>query len=138
MGGPAYAKEEEILVVYDKVVPHGCAGREPAGCRLQQHDDFYIRGPRTRDCAGSVGAQQTVDMRIPIPAKPFTLSGQVTAVEGEAYVLQEVSGAERCVAHDENTRIDRPANVGDWIEVFVDDRGRAILIQNIDEGEGLQ
>jgi len=81
---------------------------------------------------GTLGAQQAVDMRLPIPAQAITLSGQVTAVEGGAYVLQEVSGTERRVAHDENTRIDRPAHVGDRIEVIVDDRGRAILIRNID------
>jgi hypothetical protein len=81
---------------------------------------------------GTLGAQQAVGTRLPIPANAFTVSGQVTAVEGGAYVLQEISGIERRVAHDENTRIDRPAHVGDRIEVFVDDRGRAILIQNID------
>jgi hypothetical protein len=49
-----------------------------------------------------------------------------------------VSGNERRVAHDENTRIDRPAHVGDRIEAFVDDRGRAVLIRNIDHDEGSQ
>ena len=73
---------------------------------------------------GTLEAQQSVDMRLPIPAQAFTLRGQVTTVEGGAYVLQEVSGAERRVAHDENTRIDRPAHVGDRIEVIVDDSGR--------------
>jgi hypothetical protein len=77
-------------------------------------------------------------VRFPIPANAFPLSGQVTAVEGGAYVLQEVSGIERRVSHDENTRIDRPAHVGDRIEVFVDDKGRAVLIRNIDYGEGSQ
>ncbi|MBI3807521.1 MAG: hypothetical protein HY281_08435 [Nitrospirae bacterium] len=62
----------------------------------------------------------------------------MTAVEGGTYVLQEISGIERRVAHDENPRIDRPAHVGDRIEVFVDDRSRAILIRNIDSGEGSQ
>jgi len=62
----------------------------------------------------------------------------VTAVEGGAYVLQEVSGIERRVAHDENIRIDRPAHVGDRVEAFVDDRGRAVLIRNIDQDERSQ
>ena len=53
-------------------------------------------------------------------------------------MFQEVSGAERRVGHDENTRIDRPAHVGDRVEAFVDDRGRAVLILNIDQDERLQ
>ena len=81
---------------------------------------------------GTLGAQLAGKERLPIPANAFLLSGQVTAVEGGAYVLQEVSGIERRVSHDENTRIDRPAHVGDRIEVFVDDKGRAVLIRNID------
>jgi len=87
---------------------------------------------------GTLGAQPGSEVRLPIPAYAFSLKGQVTAVEGGAYVLQEVSGIERRVAHDENTRIDRPAHVGDWIEAFVDDKGRAVLIRNIDHDEGSQ
>ena len=86
---------------------------------------------------GTLGAQLGGDERLAIPGNAFYLKGQVTAVEGGAYVLQEVSGIERRVAHDENTRIDRPAHVGDRIEAFVDDKGRAVLIRNIDQ-EGSQ
>lgn len=53
-------------------------------------------------------------------------------------MLKGVSGVEHRVAHDEHTRIDRPAHVGDRIEAFVDDSGRAVLIRNIDQGEGSQ
>jgi len=84
---------------------------------------------------GTLGAQLAGDVRPPIPAHAFALSGQVTAVEGGAYVLQEVSGIEHRVAHDENTRIDRPAHVGDRIEAYVDGKGRAVLIRNIDQDE---
>ena len=87
---------------------------------------------------GTLGAQPGREARLPISANDFSLKGQVTAVEGGAYVLQEVSGIERRVAHDENTRIDRPAHVGDRIEAFVDDKGRAVLIRNIDQDEGSQ
>ena len=87
---------------------------------------------------GTLGAQLAGDVRLAMPTNVFSLIGQVTAVEGGAYVLQEVSGIERRVAHDENTRIDRPAHVGDRIEAFVDDRGRAVLIRNIDQDERLQ
>ena len=85
-----------------------------------------------------LGAQQTCDVRLVMPTNVFSLVGQVTAVEGGAYVLQEISGIERRVAHDENTRIDRPAHVGDRIEAFVDNKGRAVLIRNIDQEEGSQ
>ena len=84
---------------------------------------------------GTLGAQQTGDVRLAMPTNVFSLIGQVTTVEGGAYVLQEVSGIERRVAHDENTRIDRPAHVGDRIEAFVDDKGRAVLIRNIDQDD---
>jgi hypothetical protein len=87
---------------------------------------------------GTLGAQPVGNGRLLIPTMPPDASfllGQVTAIEGGAYVLRDVRGIERRVAHDENTRIDRPAHVGDRIEVFVDDRGRAIFIRNIDQGE---
>jgi hypothetical protein len=67
-----------------------------------------------------------------------SITGQVAAVEGGAYVIQEVSGLEHRVAHDENTRIDRLAHVGDWVEVFVDGKGRAVLIRNSDYDERQQ
>ena len=84
---------------------------------------------------GTLGAQPTGEMRIAMPAHVLSLRGQVTAIEGGAYVLQDVSGVEHRIAHDENTRIDRPAHVGDRIEAFVDDKGRAVLIRNIDHDE---
>ena len=87
---------------------------------------------------GTLGAQLGGDVRLAIPGNAFSLKGQVTAVEGGAYVLQEASGIERRLAHDENTRIDRPAHVGDRIEAFVDDKGRAVLIRNIDHDDDVQ
>jgi hypothetical protein len=84
---------------------------------------------------GTLGAQSTGEMRLAMPTNVLSLPGQVTVVEGGAYVLQDVSGVEHRIAHDENTRIDRPAHVGDRIEAFVDDRGRAVLIRNIDQDE---
>ena len=86
---------------------------------------------------GTLGAQPAGDVRQALPTNVFSLIGQVTAVEGGAYVLQEGSGIDHRVAHDENTRIDRPAHVGDRIEAFVDVRGRAVLIRNIDQDERL-
>ena len=87
---------------------------------------------------GTLGAQSTGEMRLAMPTNVISLPGQVTAVEGGAYVLQDVSGVEHRIAHDENTRIDRQAHVGDRIEAFVDSRGRAVLIRNIDHNERSQ
>ena len=84
---------------------------------------------------GTLGAQPASDVRLARPTSTVSFTGQVVAIEGGAYVVQEVSGLERRVAHDENTRIDRPAHVGDWVEVFVDGKGRAVLIRNIDHDE---
>ena len=84
---------------------------------------------------GTLGAQLAGDGRLPIPPHIVVLTGQVTAVEGGAYVIQDVGGIERRVEHNENTRIDRPAHVGDQVEAFVDHRGRAVLIRNIDRDE---
>ena len=84
---------------------------------------------------GTLGAQPTGVTRLSIPAHTFSFKGQVAVVEDGASALQEVSGIERRVAHDENTRIDRPAHVGDRIEAFADDRGCAVLIRNIDQDE---
>jgi hypothetical protein len=84
---------------------------------------------------GTRGALPGSNVQLAIPAHAFSVKGQVTAVEGGAYVLQEVSGIEHRVAHDENTRIDRPAHVGDRIEAFLDDRRRAVLILNIEQDE---
>ena len=81
---------------------------------------------------GTLGAQPVSDRRMALPTAGVPLMGQVMAIEGGAYVLQESGCIEHRVAHDENTRIDRPAHVGDRIEVFVDDGGRAVLIRNID------
>jgi hypothetical protein len=108
-----------------------CAGCNIAGTSTQEDLGRGI-------VRGTLGAQPGSNMRLAIPAHAFSLQGQVTVVEGGAYVLQEVSGIERRVAHDENTRIDRPAHVGDRIEVFMDDKGRAVLIRNIDHDDDVQ
>ena len=107
-----------------------------AGCNITKTSEQEDLGRGI--VRGTLGAQLAGDVRFPIPANTFALRGQVTAVEGGAYVVQDVSGIERRVAHDENTRIDRPAHVGDRIEAFVDDKGRAVLIRNIDHDERSQ
>ena len=106
--------------------------------------DCCIAGTSTQEdlgrgiVRGTLGAQPASDVRLARPTSTVSITGQVAAVEGGAYVVQEVGGFERRVAHGENTRIDRPAHVGDWVEVFVDGKGLAVLIRNIDHDERLQ
>lgn len=58
--------------------------------------------------------------------------GQVQAVEGAAYLIRDAHGRELRIPHDENTRIDRPAHVGDQIQSWLDRHGRAVLIRSLD------
>jgi len=84
---------------------------------------------------GTLGARPDSASGLAVPSHASMFEGQVTAVEGGAYLVREIVGIERRVAHDENTRIDRPAHVGDRIEAFVDEGGRAVLIRNKDHDE---
>jgi hypothetical protein len=86
---------------------------------------------------GTLGAQPGEEPRSALVSHPDgrIVSGQVTALEGGAYVIQQGEGSEVRLALDENTRIDRPAHVGDKIRVFLDDRGRAVVIRNVDKDE---
>lgn len=81
---------------------------------------------------GTLGVQPEGQIRLARPADAQSLRGIVLWLEGGAYVLHLPDGSERRVALDENTRIDRPAHVGDRVEAFLDDSGRAVLIRNID------
>jgi hypothetical protein len=79
-----------------------------------------------------LGVQPEGQIRLARPADTLSVQGAVLLLEGGAYVLRLLDGSERRVALDENTRIDRPAHVGDSVEAFLDDSGRAVLIRNID------
>ncbi len=81
---------------------------------------------------GTLGAHSDGHLLLAQPAGTHSAKGYVLAIEGGAYVLRLLDGSERRVAIDQNSRIDRPAHVGDKIEVFLDDRERAVLIRNID------
>lgn len=93
-----------------------------------------IAGPSTQEdlgrgiVRGTLGAQPAGVTRLAMPTDTASFIGQVTAIECGAYVIQEASGVERRVTHDENTRIDRPVHVGDRVEAFLDGGGRAVLI----------
>lgn len=61
------------------------------------------------------------------------VQGQVRHIEGAAYIVHRNNHDEVRLPIDEQTRIDRPAHVGDWIEAHIDQSGRASLIHNIDD-----
>jgi len=77
---------------------------------------------------------QEVQKELALPgAYARTVEGQVTKIEGAAYLIQNIAGAVHRLPVDQNTSIDRPAHIGDWIKAFLDKKGRAIFIRNIDE-----
>lgn len=61
-----------------------------------------------------------------------TMVGQVVTLEGGAYVIRTRDGREHRISHDQNTSIDRPAHVGDWIHVEFDEQGRARAVHHAD------
>ena len=81
--------------------------------------------------SGTLGEQQRVALCAGEPSS-ITVVGQVLALEGGAYLIRNNQGQEIRLPHDENTRIDRPAHVGDRIQSWLDHQGRAVLIRNLD------
>ncbi len=81
--------------------------------------------------SGTLGEQQRVALCAGEPSS-ITVVGQVLALEGGAYLIRNSQGQEIRLPHDENTRIDRPAHVGDRIQPWLDRQGRAVLIRNLD------
>lgn len=66
------------------------------------------------------------------PGKGAVVTGQVVQIEGGAYVIKTLEGVAYRVPHDQNTRIDRPAHVGDWIRVHFDQKGRGRTIEHVE------
>ncbi len=81
--------------------------------------------------SGTLGEQKRV-AQFPWEPSATSVVGHVLALEGGAYVLRNNQGHELRVPHDENTRIDRPAHVGDHIQCWLDRHGRAVLIRSLD------
>ncbi len=96
---------------------------------LQEHSSQEYLGMGI--VSGTLGEQQRVAQFV---GKPSSVSvvGQVQALEGGAYLIRDVQGKEIRIPHDENTRIDRPAHVGDRIQSWLDRYGRAVLIRSLD------
>ena len=82
---------------------------------------------------GTKGYEQIQKDSLPTNEEMEKVQGQVFRIEGAAYVVHLENRTEVRLPVDENTRIDRPAHVGDWIEAHMDQAGRARIIRNIDD-----
>ncbi len=81
--------------------------------------------------SGTLGEQKRLGLSTgELPSS--SVVGQVQALEGAAYLIRDSYGRELRIPHDENTRIDRPAHVGDHVQSWLDRHGRAVLIRNLD------
>jgi hypothetical protein len=81
--------------------------------------------------SGTLGEQQRVALCAGEPSS-ISVVGHVQALEGGAYLIRDTQGKDIRIPHDENTRIDRPAHVGDRIQSWLDHQGRAVLIRSLD------
>ncbi|MGE0468368.1 MAG: hypothetical protein AB7L09_04960 [Nitrospira sp.] len=106
------------------VVVTGCAQSVVQGHSAQEYLGMGI-------VSGTLGEQQRVAQCVGEPSS-VSVVGQVQALEGGAYLIRDVQGQEIRIPHDENTRIDRPAHVGDRIQSWLDRHGRAVLIRSLD------
>lgn len=111
-----------IVAVYATVLIAGCSV-----VATEKQEDLGLG-----IVSGTLGAQQAQVARAVPSGAQAVVAGQIQQLEGGAYVITDQAGAERRVPHDENTRIDRPGHVGDWIEAVIDHQGRAVRIRNID------
>jgi hypothetical protein len=82
---------------------------------------------------GTLGAQIPATVSHAGDQPGGSLVGQVQAVEGWSVSGPRWRGQEHRIPHDQNTRIDRPAHVGDRIQSWFDRQGRAVLIRSLDE-----
>ena len=113
------------LVGFLTVALSGCAS-QPGNLDLEQA--HLGRGI----VVGTTGAHLTQGSRLQPSQEHRVVIGQIQGLEGGAYVIEDETGKELRLPHDENTRIDRPAHIGDRIEAILDDSGRAQAIRNID------
>jgi hypothetical protein len=98
---------------------------------------FPMQGDSTQEhlgrgiVSGTLGEQQRVAQCVGEPSS-ISVVGHVLGLEGGAYVIRDAQGHDIRIPHDENTRIDRPAHVGDRIQSWLDRHGRAVLIRSLD------
>lgn len=106
------------------ILATGCAQSTVQGGSAQEHLGRGI-------VSGTLGEQQRVALCAGEPSS-ISVVGHVLVLEGGAYVIRDAQGQDIRIPHDENTRIDRPAHVGDRIQSWLDRHGRALLIRSLD------
>ncbi len=117
-----------ILVLMGLV---GCGGtQEPVGLRQADIGLGIVEGTK--------GYRQIQEEALSPKESLRIVEGQVFQIEGAAYVVHINDQIEARLPFDENTRIDRPAHIGDWIEAQLDQEGRARIIRNIDDRISLE
>jgi hypothetical protein len=104
----------------------GCATESMETNGRQEHIGLGI-------VEGTKGYQQLHSEQMSANRAMRKVQGQVFQIEGAAYVVHMNDRIDVRLPVDENTRIDRPAHVGDWIEAQIDQDGRARFIRNIDD-----
>jgi len=107
------------------ILATGCAQSSVSGPSAQEYLGLGI-------VSGTLGAQQHAAVPSGEPAS-LSVIGQVHALEGAAYLIRDAQGKDIRIPHDQHTRIDRPAHVGDRIQCWLDHRGRAVVIHSLDE-----
>ena len=113
-----------VLLPAMLIVATGCTQPVVQGRSSQEYLGIGI-------VSGTLGEQQRVALCAGEPSSTSVV-GYVQALEGGAYLIQDAQGREIRIPHDENTRIDRPAHVGDRIQSWFDRHGRAVLIRSLD------
>ena len=104
--------------------------REPASIQRPAAQEYLGRGI----VSGTLGEQQRL-AQLTRDSLSISVIGHVQAVEGAAYLIRDAQGREIRIPYDQNTMIDRPAHVGDRIQSWLDHRGCALLIRNLDGGQ---
>jgi hypothetical protein len=104
----------------------GCATHAPGTNTRQADIGFGI-------VEGTKGYQQLQEDLTMRNGVVKLVRGQVHHIEGAAYVVHTETQGEIRLPVDENTRIDRPAHKGDWIDAYVNEAGRAVVIRNVDD-----
>ncbi|GJL62054.1 MAG: hypothetical protein NPIRA04_07080 [Nitrospirales bacterium] len=82
---------------------------------------------------GSLAEQQKQQSFVESWPSSRIVIGQVAKIEGAAYLLTNKIGDTMRLPVDQETMIDRPAHVGDWLKAYTDNSGRALHIRNIDK-----
>jgi hypothetical protein len=117
---------QELVFLLGMVWLTGCASHTPEPTSHQEAIGLGI-------VEGTKGYQQLQKDLLTRNDVVRKVRGQVHHIEGAAYVVLTESQSEVRLPVDENTRIDRPAHIGDWIDAYVDEAGRALVIRNVDD-----